>query len=94
MEFVQILNEIRIGRFVCVCVYIKTNVYRCTVNTLQILRSTENNPFINDGIIATRLCTHKKDADAINEREMNALTGLFVSLFVEYVLSVCFKYDN
>lgn len=59
--FVKVLNNIRIGRV--------------TDDIVNILRETAKQHIESNGILATRLCTHVKEADEINEFQLNELKG-------------------
>lgn len=63
-SFVRLLQEIRIGR--------------CTPSTTAILESTANNKLDKNGIIATRLCTHRDDVDFTNKTKIEKLSGEYV----------------
>lgn len=60
-EFIDILNNIRVG----------------IVNDeiANKLLKTSKQKIERNGILATRLCSHTKDANAINESKLNALPG-------------------
>lgn len=60
-KFVDILNKIRVG----------------DVNDeiVQVLKDTGKQKIEIDGILATRLCSHVKDANEINEFQLNKLPG-------------------
>ncbi|XP_066257845.1 ATP-dependent DNA helicase PIF1 [Euwallacea similis] len=60
-KFITILNKIRIGK-----------VDEDVVNALA---ATSKQKIEIDGILATRLCSHTKDADIINVSKLRALTG-------------------
>ncbi|EZA54089.1 ATP-dependent DNA helicase PIF1 [Ooceraea biroi] len=59
--FVKILNSIRIGRV--------------TDDIVETLRETAKQRIESNGVLATRLCSHVKEADEINEFQLNELTG-------------------
>ncbi|KYN45018.1 ATP-dependent DNA helicase PIF1 [Trachymyrmex septentrionalis] len=59
--FVKILNSIRIGRI--------------TDDIVDILKETAKQKIESNGILATRLCSHVKEADEINEFQLNELKG-------------------
>ncbi|KYN05356.1 PREDICTED: ATP-dependent DNA helicase PIF1 [Cyphomyrmex costatus] len=59
--FVKILNNIRIGRV--------------TDDIVDILKETAKQKIESNGILATRLCSHVKEADEINEFQLNELKG-------------------
>lgn len=62
MEFVDVLARIRTGK--------------CTPTDVALLRSTERHNLGRDnGVEATRLCTHVADAEAINVKQLRALPG-------------------
>ncbi|XP_034950942.1 ATP-dependent DNA helicase PIF1 [Chelonus insularis] len=60
--FVQLLNNIRIGRV--------------TDNIKNILKATAKQSIEKDGILATRLCSHVREVDEINESQLNNLEGI------------------
>ncbi len=61
-EFVSILNSIRFGNF--------TNIIS------QTLAPCVNREFqCDDGILPTRICTHRKEVDDLNLRELSFLPG-------------------
>lgn len=60
-EFVKILNSIRIGRV--------------TDDITEKLKATAKQKIENDGILATRLCSHVNEAEEINEYQLNSLKG-------------------
>lgn len=59
--FVKILNSIRIGRV--------------TDNIVNTLKETAKQQIESNGVLATRLCSHVKEADEINEFQLNELKG-------------------
>ncbi|XP_011167695.2 ATP-dependent DNA helicase PIF1 [Solenopsis invicta] len=59
--FVKILNSIRIGRV--------------TDDIVDILKDTAKQKIESNGVLATRLCSHVKEADEINEFQLNELKG-------------------
>lgn len=59
--FVKILNSIRIGRV--------------TDDIVNALRETAKQTIERNGVLATRLCSHVKEADEINEFQLNELKG-------------------
>nr|XP_030134825.1 ATP-dependent DNA helicase PIF1 [Taeniopygia guttata] len=59
--FVSILSAIRLGR--------------CTEEVTRQLMQTATHKSERDGILATRLCTHKDDVDITNERRLQQLPG-------------------
>uniref|UniRef100_A0A1I7Z420 ATP-dependent DNA helicase PIF1 n=1 Tax=Steinernema glaseri TaxID=37863 RepID=A0A1I7Z420_9BILA len=61
-RFVEILNQIRVGR--------------CDDAATVDIQNTWKNRFEPDmGIVATKLCTHTKDADSVNQRNLEMLEG-------------------
>ncbi|XP_057336269.1 ATP-dependent DNA helicase PIF1 [Microplitis mediator] len=60
--FVKLLNSIRIGRV--------------TDEIKEILKATAKQKIEKDGILATRLCSHVKEADEINESQLEKLEGV------------------
>ncbi|XP_018422104.1 PREDICTED: ATP-dependent DNA helicase PIF1 [Nanorana parkeri] len=59
--FINLLQAIRLGR--------------CTEEVTRQLVLTANHKIERDGILATRLCTHKDDVDLTNERRLQQLPG-------------------
>lgn len=59
--FVKILNNIRIGRV--------------TDDIVDALKETAKQKIESNGVLATRLCSHVKEADEINEFQLNELKG-------------------
>ncbi|XP_062843848.1 ATP-dependent DNA helicase PIF1 [Trichomycterus rosablanca] len=59
--FISLLQAIRVGRVT-------------EEGTAQLLKSA-NNPIERDGIMATRLCTHKDDVELTNENKLKQLPG-------------------
>ncbi|NXF32368.1 PIF1 helicase, partial [Nyctibius bracteatus] len=59
--FVSLLNAVRLGR--------------CTEEVTRLLMQTTTNRSECDGILATRLCTHKDDVEITNERCLQQLSG-------------------
>ncbi|KAM0733633.1 ATP-dependent DNA helicase PIF1 [Formica fusca] len=59
--FVKVLNSIRIGRV--------------TDDIENILKETAKQHIESNGVLATRLCSHVKEADEINEFQLNELKG-------------------
>ncbi|XP_033636997.1 ATP-dependent DNA helicase PIF1-like, partial [Asterias rubens] len=59
--FINILQNIRIGR--------------CPQELCDRLTATANHIIDRDGILATRLCTHKQDVDLLNQVHLKKLTG-------------------
>lgn len=52
-------------------------VTRCTEEVISLLMHTATNRSEHDGILATRLCTHKDDVELTNERRLRQLSGEF-----------------
>lgn len=50
-------------------------VTRCTEEVTRLLMQTATNRSERDGILATRLCTHKDDVEITNERRLQQLSG-------------------
>lgn len=48
---------------------------RCTEEVTSQLRQTASNRVERDGILATRLCTHKDDVELTNARRLQQLPG-------------------
>ncbi|XP_053929107.1 ATP-dependent DNA helicase PIF1 [Cuculus canorus] len=59
--FVSLLSAVRLGR--------------CTEEVTRLLMQTAANRSERDGILATRLCTHKDDVEVTNERRLQQLSG-------------------
>ncbi|NXW07253.1 PIF1 helicase, partial [Fregetta grallaria] len=59
--FVSLLSAVRLGR--------------CTEQVTRLLMQTTANRSERDGILATRLCTHKDDVEITNERCLQQLSG-------------------
>ncbi|PKU46473.1 atp-dependent dna helicase pif1 [Limosa lapponica baueri] len=59
--FVSLLSTVRLGR--------------CTEEVTRLLMQTATNRSERDGILATRLCTHKDDVEITNERRLQQLSG-------------------
>ncbi|XP_047738595.1 ATP-dependent DNA helicase PIF1 isoform X1 [Hyalella azteca] len=59
--FIDLLQEIRMGR--------------CSETHAALLRNTAENKLSRDGILATKLCTHKEDVSHINKRHLEQLPG-------------------
>ncbi|XP_065265951.1 ATP-dependent DNA helicase PIF1 [Emys orbicularis] len=60
-SFISLLRTIRLGR--------------CTDEVTRQLMQTATNRVERDGILATRLCTHKDDVELTNERRLQQLPG-------------------
>ncbi len=66
--------------------------FRCSEVVQNTLKSTARNNIQKDGILATRLCTHKEDVDQLNTHHLHKLTGRtltpntfsFLPHFVQY----------
>ncbi|NXC95568.1 PIF1 helicase, partial [Certhia familiaris] len=65
--FVSLLSAIRLGR--------------CTEEVTRLLMQTAAHRSERDGIVATRLCTHKDDVEITNERRLQQLPGELVHMF-------------
>lgn len=63
--FVRILQDIRIGR--------------CTEISSTTLQNTYCNRLEQNGILATRLCTHREDVDHTNKSQLEKLPGVICS---------------
>uniref|UniRef100_G1NBI9 ATP-dependent DNA helicase PIF1 n=1 Tax=Meleagris gallopavo TaxID=9103 RepID=G1NBI9_MELGA len=59
--FISLLSAVRLGR--------------CTEEVISLLMQTATNRSERDGILATRLCTHKDDVELTNERRLRQLSG-------------------
>ncbi|NXE45329.1 PIF1 helicase, partial [Casuarius casuarius] len=59
--FISLLSAVRLGR--------------CTEEVARLLMQTATNRAERDGILATRLCTHKDDVELTNERRLQQLSG-------------------
>ncbi len=57
--FIRMLEEIRLGK--------------CSEKTREILEKHKNKTFDDNGILPTRLCTHKDDVELINSKEQEKL---------------------
>uniref|UniRef100_A0A6J0SYQ3 ATP-dependent DNA helicase PIF1 n=1 Tax=Pogona vitticeps TaxID=103695 RepID=A0A6J0SYQ3_9SAUR len=60
-EFISLLNMVRLGR--------------CTEEVTRQLTLTATHRVERDGILATRLCTHKDDVELTNARQLQELSG-------------------
>ncbi|KAJ7332861.1 hypothetical protein JRQ81_015041 [Phrynocephalus forsythii] len=60
-EFISLLNMVRLGR--------------CTEEVTRQLTLTATHRVERDGILATRLCTHKDDVELTNARQLHELPG-------------------
>ncbi|KAI0238630.1 ATP-dependent DNA helicase PIF1 [Lamellibrachia satsuma] len=60
-RFIDILQNIRVGR--------------CPEPVYECLMATSRHSIDKDGIVATRLCTHKEDVDQINSLHLRRLVG-------------------
>ena len=49
--------------------------FRCPDYVCTTLRATAKQNIQKDGILATRLCTHKEDVNEINEYHLQKLNG-------------------
>ena len=49
--------------------------FRCSQEVCDTLTATARHSLDTDGILATRLCTHKEDVDHINQVQINKLKG-------------------
>ncbi|KAH0618719.1 hypothetical protein JD844_018160 [Phrynosoma platyrhinos] len=65
-EFISLLNAVRLGR--------------CTEDVTRQLTLTATHRVERDGILATRLCTHKDDVELTNTRQLQELPGAQVML--------------
>ncbi|XP_062569791.1 ATP-dependent DNA helicase PIF1-like [Saccostrea cucullata] len=61
LSFINILQNVRLGK--------------CSEETYQVLRETAQNNIQKNGILATRLCTHKEDVNKINLYHLGKLQG-------------------
>ena len=59
--FINILNNIRVGR--------------CPDDVVEKLKKTKENTIDSDGVLATRLCTHKENVEQINKVQLQSLPG-------------------
>ncbi|XP_064415803.1 ATP-dependent DNA helicase PIF1 [Latimeria chalumnae] len=59
--FISLLQALRLGR--------------CTEEAEEQLRKTAFNQIERDGILATRLCTHKDDVELLNQKRLQQLPG-------------------
>ncbi|XP_050713556.1 ATP-dependent DNA helicase PIF1-like [Eriocheir sinensis] len=60
-SFIRILQSVRLGR--------------CSEEAAEVLQGTKDNTVERNGIKASRLCTHRSDADHINAQNLAQLTG-------------------
>lgn len=51
------------------------SIPRCTEEVTSLLMQTATNRSERDGILATRLCTHKDDVELTNEKRLQQLSG-------------------
>lgn len=56
-------------------------------NVINSLTATAKQKIEKDGILATRLCSHTKDADIINESKLQALEGIDRVVCYEMILT-------
>ncbi|XP_061192610.1 ATP-dependent DNA helicase PIF1-like [Saccostrea echinata] len=61
ISFINILQNVRLGK--------------CSEETYQVLRETAQHNIQRNGILATRLCTHKEDVNKINLYHLGKLQG-------------------
>ena len=52
-------------------------IVRCPPEVTSCLTATSRHVIDKDGILATRLCTHKEDVEQINSAHLNKLTCKF-----------------
>ncbi|XP_063153817.1 ATP-dependent DNA helicase PIF1 isoform X2 [Candoia aspera] len=64
-EFISLLNAVRLGR--------------CTEEVTRLLTQTGMQRVERDGILATRLCTHKDDVEFTNTMQLQQLSGMLRS---------------
>ncbi len=57
--------------------------YRCCDEFAKVLVNTRYNQVDRDGLLATRLCTHKSDADTVNRAQLDKLPGQLSSSFTD-----------
>ncbi|KTF91495.1 hypothetical protein cypCar_00015424 [Cyprinus carpio] len=74
--FISLLQAVRVGR-------VTEEV------TAQLLRSA-NHSIERDGILATRLCTHKDDVELTNENKLKQLSGV-MRVFEAVATLCCFR---
>ncbi|XP_046329293.2 ATP-dependent DNA helicase PIF1-like [Haliotis rufescens] len=60
-HFINVLQDIRVGR--------------CSDDVQNTLKATARHNIQKDGILATRLCTHKEDVEQLNNHHLQKLTG-------------------
>ena len=51
--------------------------FRCSQAAVDILTNSKFNKIESEGILPTRLCTHKDDVDLINKTELDSLKSIF-----------------
>jgi hypothetical protein len=55
---------------------------------VETLEQTEHNCIEREGVLATRLCTHKEDVAKINKEKLDELPGLFTPSFNSSLIKV------
>ncbi|NWZ20272.1 PIF1 helicase, partial [Asarcornis scutulata] len=65
--FISLLSAVRLGR--------------CTEEVTSLLMQTATNRSERDGILATRLCTHKDDVELTNKKRLQQLSGELLHTF-------------
>ena len=60
--------------------YVLNCVFSCPQFVLDTLLDTADNEIEQEGVLATKLCTHKDDVLDINSKKLNALIGWFIIL--------------
>jgi len=64
-------------------------LFRVSEDVTARLMASAYHKIERDGILATRLCTHKDDVELTNENKLQQLPGLISFLFFFFVLSIC-----
>ena len=57
-------------------------VYRCPGFVSEVLTATSKHQIEQQGILATRLCTHKEDVNQINTYHLNKLKSECINIWV------------
>lgn len=65
--------------------------FRCPDYVYTTLRATAKQNIQKDGILATRLCTHKEDVNEINEYHLQKLNGKIHCQHKHYITNSKFK---
>ena len=51
------------------------SIIRCPLEVAEALKKTSHHNIEKEGVLATRLCTHKEDVDLINGQQLIKLPG-------------------